>query len=72
MFLNPCPFCGSFDVVILRLPRRGRQVKRVRAKCNACRALGPPVPYNGLGPADRCARAWNDRDVAIITTEGER
>jgi len=54
--LQPCPFCGSENVMF-----RVDDDAGARVWCNACLALGPPF---GRMAQESAIAAWNNRQSA--------
>jgi hypothetical protein len=59
---EPCPFCGSTNVIVRNTDEWG-----LRVLCWACLAEGP----TGGATADDAAELWNDRhDAAVPIADG--
>jgi hypothetical protein len=70
--MNPCPFCGSYD--IRHHASSGLGLGR-RFKCRGCHAEGPPARVDIRGAtaqetdqlrAEEAARLWNGRAHALV------
>jgi Lar family restriction alleviation protein len=53
--LDPCPFCGSVDIVLQGSGTAGSPDAWV--ECNDCQTTGPVA-----GSVEGCATAWNERE----------